>query len=230
MAQCAECSALMDTQDHWLCAKHRKRLGKKAVRTASTTEPKSRGHEYTTEPKEPNESKESKESKDRKSRVTETHLLSALVFDFPTTTCRPDEARLRTRFAARVCTSPSRVRFVVRAYGIRGTRVARGVEPRDAAVFFERLVRFICLFVPSSHARLVRVVERVFPTMARAHIECAERVLLAVERATGSPRAFFTRADLAPLAARIPLDLVETVHAAYLGLSWTSRSSVCLFV
>ena len=220
MAQCAECSAPMDTQDHWLCAKHRKRLGKKAVRSASTTEPKSRGHE----------SNESKESKGQKSRVTETHLLSALVFDFPTTTCRPDEARLRTRFAARVCTSPSRVRFVVRAYGIRGTRVARGVEPRDAAVFFERLVRFICLFVPSSHARLVRVVERVFPTMARAHIECAERVLLAVERETGSPRAFFTRADLAPLAARIPLDLVETVHAAYLGLGGTSRSSVCLFV
>jgi hypothetical protein len=226
----------MDTQDHWLCAKHRKRLGKKAVRSASTTEPKSRGHE-STEPKETgprghesNESKESNESNEPKSLVTETHLLSALVFDFPTTTCRPDEARLRTRFAARVCTSPSRVRFVLRAYGIRGTRVVRGVEPRDAAVFFERLVRFICLFVPSSHARLVRVVERVFPTMARAHIECAERVLLAVERETGSPRAFFTRADLAPLAARIPLDLVETVHAAYLGLSWTSRSSVCLFV
>lgn len=222
MAQCAECSAPMDTQDHWLCAKHRKRRGKEAVRTASTTEPR--------ESKESNESNDSNDSKDQKSRVTETHLLSALVFDFPTTTCRPDEARLRTRFAARVCTSPSRVRFVVRAYGIRGTRVARGVDPRDAAVFFERLVRFICLFVPSSHARLVRVVERVFPVMARAHIECAERVLLTVERETGSPRAFFTRADLAPLAARIPLDLVETVHAAYLGLSGTSGSSVCLFV
>ena len=230
MAQCAECSAPMDTEDHWLCAKHRKRRGKEAVRTASTTEPKETEPKESNESKEPKESKESKDQKDQRSLVTETHLLSALVFDFPTTTCRPDEARLRTRFAARVCTSPSRVRFVVRAYGIRGTRVARGVEPRDAAVFFERLVRFICLFVPSSHARLVRVVERVFPTMARAHIECAERVLLAVERETGSPRAFFTRADLAPLAARIPLDLVETVHAAYLGLEGTSGSSVCLFV
>ena len=222
----------MDTPDHWLCAKHRKRRGKEAVRSAAYTTGSNDSND-STGPKDSNDPtgpKEPTDSNDSKSRVTETHLLSALVFDFPTTTCRPDEARLRARFAARVCTSPSRVRFVVRAYEIRGTRVARGVEPRDAALLFERLVTFMCLFVPSSHARLVRVVERVFPAMARAHIECAERVLLTVERETGSPRAFFTRADLAPLAARIPLDLVETVHAAYLGLSGTSGSSVCLFV
>lgn len=218
----------MDTPDHWLCAKHRKRRGKEAVRSAACTKD-------STDSKDPSDPKskdstDPKDSTDSKSRVTETHLLSALVFDFPTTTCGPDEARLRARFAARVCTSPSRVRFVVRAYEIRGTRVARGVEPRDAALLFERLVTFICLFVPSSHARLVRVVERVFPTMARAHIECAERVLLAVERATGSPRAFFARADLAPLAARMPLDLVETVHAAYLALALAlTGSPACLF-
>ena len=157
--------------------------------------------------------------------VTETHLLSALVFDFPTTTCRPEEAWLRARFATRACASPNRVRFVVRAYGIRGARVARGVGPNDAAVLFERLVTFMCLFVPSSHAHLARVVERMFPSIARTRVECAERVLCAVERATGAPRAFFTRADLAPLAARIPLDLVECVHAAYIRLFGKSRES-----
>ena len=187
MTPCKECSA--PTEFHWLCARHRKRLGKSALQSAAL----------------------------KSASVTETHLLSELVFDFPTA-CGQHEAWVRARFAMRACTSPNRVRFVLRLYGIRGARVARGVGLNDAAAFFERLVTFMCLFVPSSHARIARVIERKYPVLARTHIECAERILGAVERATGSPRAFFTRADLAPLARRIPLDLVHYVHAEYILL------------
>ena len=183
--ECAECGAPVDQEEHWLCARHRKKRGKSALQCPV---------------------------------VSEVRLLSELVFDFPST-CGQAEAWVRARFAMRACTSTSRVRFVLRAYGIRGARcVARGVGTNDAAVFFERLVTFMCAFLPSTHARIARVVERKYPALALTHIECAERILVAVERATGYPRAFLARADLAPLARRIPLDVLPCVYAAYIRL------------
>ena len=185
---------------HWLCARHRRMHGRSVFGDSATKV------------------------------VTETHLLGALVFDFPST-CGADEAWLRARFATRTCASPNRARSVARAYGIRGT-VERGVAVSDAAEFFARLVTFMCSFVPSSHARLVSVVDRFYPTLVRAssRVERAERVLYAVERATGT-RSFFTQRDFAPLVVLVPRDVVGCVYAEYLKLlaPWPSGTFSVFF-
>jgi hypothetical protein len=141
-----------------------------------------------------------------------------LVFDFPLE-CDHDEALCRARFAARTCTSDDRVRSVVRAYRIRSTHVTRGIERGDVVEFFERLALFMCACVPSAHSQLALLVGQWYPVLAGScgmeRIARAERVLLAVERATGT-REFLVRSNLAPLSTRIPSELVDMVYSAYI--------------
>jgi hypothetical protein len=188
---CAECGrSTVDRRyggAHWLCAAHRKQRGLDATRGACV--------------------------------VREADLMRTLVFDFPLD-CDHDEAMCRARFAARTCTSDDRVRAVVRAYRIRSTRVSRGIERGDVVEFFERLALFMCACVPSSHSQLALLAGQWYPVLAGScgmeRIARAERVLLAVERATGT-REFLVRSDLAPLCTRVPSELVDMVYSAYIA-------------
>ena len=160
--------------------------------------------------------------------VTEAFLMRNLLFDFPEA-CEPKEAAARARFAARMYVVDDRVRAVLRTYRIRATPVTRGIDAGDRADFFERLVLFVCAFVPSAHLQVARVVGKWYPCLLAAYtpeqpeaLGRAERVLQAVTGATGV-RSFLVRADLAPLRALLFPELVDLVYLAYVRLVAVKR-------
>lgn len=158
--------------------------------------------------------------------VTETDLLSALVFSFPQR-CAKREFTARFLYAAEVWNAHDKARAVLRAHSMRGkVRIIRGVPRADLLRMTTGLVAFVCAHVDAFRARLTlgaALAERVrqwYPILVhgaceRAPMLRAERMLHALHAATGT-RDFLVLADLV-CALPLPTELCERVYTAYIA-------------
>ena len=191
MRTCTLCARRAGWFDHWLCRGHRHELGAPLVGAT----------------------------------VTEAELYTALVFTFPPE-CARAEFLARVKFVSSFWHFNARARRVMRAFGLLGKAKvsASGVRRGEMLEMLTRFVAFICAHVhvvPQVGAMCAgRVAEwygSVLVVDSRAAMLRGERMLLLLERATGT-RDYLVLADLVcALDARLPRDAIERVYAAYLA-------------
>ena len=163
--------------------------------------------------------------------VSEAELLLSLVFRFPSE-CDRSELIARVNYVSRVWHAEDRCLTVARDYGVRkSTKIVRGVRASDMLEMTTALVLFLC-----AHRRIAPrfvdvCVDRArewYPSFAgTSAAQCAqdacdwsprsERMLYAIEEATGS-RDFLVLSDVArALGGILPWFIVRRVHSAYVA-------------
>jgi hypothetical protein len=163
------------------------------------------------------------------SKASEADLLRELVFRFPAA-CGRDEFVARVAFVSTIwkCRH-ARHRRILRTFGLLGKVgvTTLGVERGQLLGLITDFVAFVCAHlpvVPQIRGVCDESVGRWYGSVvlvgSRDEMLRSERMLLALERATGA-RGFLVLSDLArALSPRLPADAVERVYAAYLtGLS-----------
>lgn len=186
MSACLECPECA-APSHWLCATHMNERAR--ARLPLTT-------------------------------VREAELLRALVFDFPVA-CGRDEFAARVRYVSDVWCSASKVRDIELKHGVT-VRVSDSVTRLDMQGLVCAFVEFVC-----RHAHVVRgltaaCADRVlcwYPALVCTEsvesVRRGERMLHALERASGT-RDFLVLADLlVAFASVLTRDAIELVYLSY---------------
>jgi hypothetical protein len=194
MQECTECGAEVEpAPSHWLCYEHRERSATELLDAIGT-----------------------------KTGLSEAHVLRALVFNFPEK-CGYAEFAARVRHVSDVWTSRSKVASLESTYGV-SIRVSRGLsgltklEMRDLLCSF---VEFVCRndLARSLNEACADRVRAWYPALICAEtigsLLRGERMLYAVERATGK-KSFLVLADLVvALHRKLNRDAVELVYVWY---------------
>ena len=156
--------------------------------------------------------------------VSEAELLLALVFRFPSE-CDRSELIRRVDYVSRIWHAGDRCRMVARDYAVRkSTKMVRGVTASDMLEMTTALVVFLCAhrsIVPRFVDVCADRVREWYPSFAGASAAQwsprSERMLYALEAATGT-RDFLVLADVArALGGLLPWFIVRRVHSAYVA-------------
>ena len=187
MGTCLECECA--TTSHWLCSRHMHERAR--ARLPPETTP-----------------------------IREAELMRALVFDFPVA-CGCEEFAARVRYVSDVWCSTSKVRDIERKHGV-SVSVSGAVTRLEMQGLVCAFVEFICRNTHVVRGIAAACADRVlcwYPALVCTEsvesVRRGERMLHALERASGT-RDFLVLADLLmAFASVLTRDAIELVYVSY---------------
>jgi hypothetical protein len=187
MGTCLECECAAPS--HWLCNRHMNERARARLPPEEST-------------------------------VREAELMRALVFDFPPMICGSDEFAARVRYVSDVWCSTSKVRDIELKHGVT-VRVSGAMTRHEMQDLVCAFVEFVCRntrtagIAAACADRVLCWYPKLVCTESVASVRRGERMLHALERASGT-RDFLVLADLLmAFASVLTRDAIELVYLSY---------------